>query len=205
MKRKLELSAFVAGVIGVVGRHAELAWYHAFKRNKWIIFPEDENNLQGIKAYRGRKASVENDIDFIVEKDNIAYGVEIKNGLGYPDDLYWKFTVAAELGTIPIFIVRWLNPAQIPLIRELRGECIIYGEALYPKTYESLVEDCRKTLGMPIIALDDIDDDYFNRKISEVHQRTIQSYYDKKKQIREFLSIRKNDPRVRKVLGDKKT
>jgi len=205
MKKKLELSAFVAGVIKTAGEHAERVWYHAFKRNGWNVFPVNEADPLGVNKYKGKEASINNDIDFIVEKDNIEYGVEIKNGLGYPDDLYWKFIVAAELNTIPLIIARWLNPAQIPLVRELGGEYLIYKEALYPETYKSIVEDCRKTLGMPIIALDEIEDHYFNRKVNDIHQRTKLNYQDKKNRIREFLSTMKNNPKVRKTLGDKTT
>lgn len=205
MRKKLDLSAFVAGIIRTVGSHAELAWYHAFKRNGWYVFPTNESELQGVNAYKGKQASINNNIDFIVEKDNVEYGVEIKNGLGYPDDLYWKFIVAGELDTIPLFIVRWLNPAQVPLIRELGGEYIIFKEALYPKTYEPLVKECREMLGMPIVAIDEIDDDYFNRKVNDIHQRTRLSHQDKINRIKEFLSAGKTDPKVRRTLGDKTT
>lgn len=60
-------------------------------------------------------------------------------------------------------------------------------------------------LGMPIVALDEIDDDYFNRKVNDIHQRTRLSYQDKRDRIKEFLSAGKTDPRVRRTLGDKTT
>ncbi len=73
---------------------------------------EDEARFgSGIREWRGRETSLKNDIDFVAEKDGVAYGVEVKNGLNYPDDLYWKVRVAAELDLIPMIVARWLNPA----------------------------------------------------------------------------------------------
>lgn len=42
MREKLDLSIFIAGVGREMGRHAELAWWKAFKNNGWQVYPESE-------------------------------------------------------------------------------------------------------------------------------------------------------------------
>lgn len=121
MKKKLELSIFIVGVSTRMGIHAERAWWNAFRRNHWEVYPSSDEVPLGINNYQGRRSSTDHDIDFVAKKDSISYGVEVKNGLNYPNDLYWKFSVGAELDTIPLIIARWLNPAQIPLIEDLGG------------------------------------------------------------------------------------
>lgn len=138
-----------------------------------------------------------------MEKDNISYGVEVKNGLGYPDDLYWKFIVAAELDTIPLIIARWLNPAQQPLIGELGGAYIVYKTALYSTTYKDIIEKVVNTLGAPIEPRDEIDQNFFIRKVNPIHCETKKSINSKKEKIRHFLLDMRTQYEIRKKLGDR--
>jgi len=204
MHRKLDLSIFIAGVAPEMGRHAELAWWRAFKRNGWNVYPSTETEFQGVKEYKGRQPSTGHDIDFIAEKDGIEYGVEIKNGLNYPDDLYWKFTVAVELGTIPLIIARWLNPAQIPLIEELGGaKPIVYRDALYSKTYEPIILEARNLLGVRILPMDEVDDSYFTSKMQSIHAEVLTQHAAKKAKLGEYASHIRWNLIIRRTLGDK--
>lgn len=201
MKKKLDLSAFVSGVSRDMGRHAELLWWRAFSRSGWSLHPEREDEGFGVRKYGEREASIANDIDFIAEKDGVTYGVEVKNSLGYPTDLFWKFTVAAELNTVPLIIARWLNPAQVPLIKELGGESVIYRDALYSSTYESLIKEVRSCLGAHIIPLDEIEDDYFARKVEPVHNLVRSEITERTSKLQGYLLRRRTETRVRIVLG----
>ena len=205
IRKKLELSAFIIGVANEMGRHAESAWWRAFKRNNWVLYPASEDIPLGIHQYQDRRASTDHDIDFIAEKDGIRYGVEVKNGLNYPDDLYWKFSVAVELGTIPLIIARWLNPGQVPEIRALGGSGpILYKDAMYSTTYNLMITDIRETLGAPIQARDEVADEYFARKIDPVHKATQTQLETKSSQLRDFILKKRLDPRTRRTLGDRR-
>lgn len=78
MREKILLNSFIAGVIREVGYHGERIWWRAFKRNNWNLEPSTEDKPFGIRSFRGKNASVNNDIEFIAWKDDIYYGVEIK-------------------------------------------------------------------------------------------------------------------------------
>jgi len=202
MRKKLDLSTFIAGVSREMGRHAELVWWMAFKRNAWDLYPKNVSEVgSGIREFRGRTTTVNNDIDFIAIKDQIAYGVEIKNGLMYPNDLYWKIRVAAELGLIPMIIARWLNPAQVKCIREVGGEFVVYKDAIYSTTYAPLISQVRELLGFPIEARDEIDDEYFRRKVEAIHRRVLEEEEKYRRKLKEFLSQKMNDPYIRRCLG----
>ncbi len=204
MKTKLDLSIFIAGVSSAMGHHAEQAWWKAFKRNNWYVCPETEEKLtRGIKEWGGVKTTVNNDIDFVVVKDDIEYGVEIKNGLAYPKDLYWKVWVAAEIGLIPLLICRWLNPRQVRILKDFKIPFIIYREALYSTTYADIVAKARDLLGIPILAKDDVDDEYFQKRVCGVHANVKNNYDEILAKLDEFLHSK--DPSIRKGLGDKKT
>ncbi len=204
IRKKLDLSAFITGVANEMGRHAETVWWRAFKRNQWEVYPDNEEPPLGIKEYEGRRASTEHDIDFIAKKDGITYGVEVKNGLNYPDDLYWKFTVAVELGTIPLIVARWLNPGQVPVIRNLGGAGpVLFKEAIYSTTYSPLIKEIKEFLGTPVTARDEIDDDYFQKKLDPLHDSVKKSHTSRLQQMKDFALNGRLNPRNRQTLGDK--
>lgn len=185
-----------------MGRHAELVWWRAFKQHNWNVYPSDEEDLQGVREYGGRKTTQPNDIDFIAEKDGIEYGVEVKNSLGYPEDLYWKFLVATELKTIPLIIARWLNPVQVQAIKELGGAWIIYKTAIFSTTYASLIQDTIRYLGLPVEARDEIDPHYFQTKTNQVHQQITANLSSVRDKLQKFLN-QTDHTEARRKLGVK--
>jgi len=204
MRKKLDLSVFITGVAPAMGTHAELAWWRAFVRNGWKVYPESESELGGVNSYKGRKCSVSNDIDFVARKGEVEYGVEVKNGLSYPDDLYWKFVVSIELGLIPLVIARWLNPGQVPLIEDLGGGKVVYKLGMYSTTYRSMVEQVREVLCSPIEARDEVDDSYFGRKVGAFHDLVLSDVDTRRRKLDEFGERVRGDARIRMTLGDKR-
>ncbi|MEM2923703.1 MAG: hypothetical protein QW560_04755 [Candidatus Nitrosocaldus sp.] len=90
----------------------------------------------------------------------------------YPDDLYFKVRVAIEIDVIPLMIARWLNPRQVNVLKELKIPFIIYKEALVSSTFEPMVNNIKQYLQYPIIAKDEIDDEYFKYKVDNIHECT---------------------------------
>ncbi|MGQ4892982.1 MAG: hypothetical protein ACP6IP_10960 [Candidatus Njordarchaeia archaeon] len=204
MKKKLELSIFISEISRHMGHVAEIAWWQAFKNNSWEVIPQNEENVgKGINEYKGRRATVNNDIDFIAIKDGIEYGIEIKNGLTYPDDLFWKMIVALDLELIPLIIARWLNPAQVNLFKKVGIPFIIFKDAMYSKTYESIIREIRETLGIPIEAREEVDNAFFFKKVIPIHEEVKRQYEKIKQKLKHFHDQLLTDRKIRKILGDK--
>jgi hypothetical protein len=71
-------SAATDGALGLQGEHLVLA---AFARRRFLLAGEE------VKSYGDAVWTVTNhDLDFVFERDGIAYGVEVKNMLGYMDN-----------------------------------------------------------------------------------------------------------------------
>lgn len=202
MKTKLDLSIFIGSVGREMGRYAELAWWRAFERNGWAVYPASENELQGVSEYKGRKATTGHNIEFVAEKDGIEYGVEVKNRLPYPDDLYWKLLVCVDLQVVPLIIARWLNPGQPRIIEALGGaKPFVYKSAIYAKTYEPIVDKVKSILGYPIDAREDVDDAYFQPRIQAIHESFIRNKTNKYSRLKRFHRAVKVNPNWKLTLG----
>lgn len=150
MKKKLELSTFVSELAPSAGLHAQCLWRDAFEDLGFEIVKDEAYE------YEGRRASVEGDIDFIAKKGDFLFGVEIKNGLEYPNDLAKKVQIAIELKTIPVIVVRRVSWDVYKNLKKYGVLTKIYETSIMPASYESLVEDCKELLCMPLISLDSI-------------------------------------------------
>ena len=61
------------------------------------------------REYQGRVwETSEHNLDFIFERDGIAYGIEVKNTLGYMDreEFLLKIKLCEWLGIKPVFVCR---------------------------------------------------------------------------------------------------
>jgi len=151
MRKKAVLSAFITNMSRIAGFHAQELWKDAF-----ISLGYELKSHQDVREFEGRVATVNNTIDFIVERDGIRFGVEVKNDLEYPKDLDKKFQVAVELDTIPVFVVRNVTPTSSKHIRKYGGLVKIYETSIYPAAYADTINQCVETVGYPVIALDEI-------------------------------------------------
>ena len=188
-KEKLELAAVIHWISSSMGRYAEEVWFEAFKERGWEVYPSTVESIGRVREFKGREALKDTrvGIDFIVEKDGVAYGVEVKNRLPYPDDLFEKILVAVDLDLVPLIIARWLNPSQVRAIRELGGFYVIYKTAIYSPTYKEIVDKAVKILGYPIECRERIDDSYFEKKIvKEVHDKALKNLETVKDRLKAF-------------------
>jgi len=151
MRQKALLSAFISGTAGQAGFWAQELWKKAFESLGYTAVSE-----QDIREFKGRVASVNNTIDFIVEKKSVLFGVEVKNDLTHPTDLDKKFQVAVELDVIPLLVVRHVTPTAYKNIRKYGGLVKVYETAIFPTAYRETTDKCREVLGYPIIALEEI-------------------------------------------------
>ena len=106
-----------------------------------------------VNAYGGVKwEKTGHDLDFLFEKDRVAYGCEIKNTLGYIDkeELEIKLEMCEHLKVKPLFIMRWSPQTYNKMIIDKGGFALIFGSQIYELSQEKLVGRLKKELGLPV-------------------------------------------------------
>jgi len=160
MKEKIDLSRFIMGLSSYAGFYAQNLWLEAFRAKSFDFLEEN------VSEFEGNSAGVEGDIDFIVRKDGILFGVEVKNGFSYAYDIKNKFRIAVELKTVPFFVVRGLPFRIREWITDNGGLVLPYGSSIYPPECKTKIDKCVDRLGYPLIILVRINEDFGNRLVN---------------------------------------
>ncbi len=106
-----------------------------------------------VKNYEGKIWEESgHDLDIIMEKDNIGYGVEIKNRLGYidKDEFEIKIRICQYLGIRPVFVTRMLPKIWIEDLRKAGGFALILKYQLYPRFLSEQAKILREQLNLPV-------------------------------------------------------
>ena len=92
------------------------------------------------------------DLDFIFEKEGEAYGVEVKNTLGYMDyrELDAKIALSLDIGVRPVFAARMLPKSWVHEVQAAGGFSLILKCQLYPPTHRDLARRVRDELDLPV-------------------------------------------------------
>ncbi len=132
------------GTLGMQGEHLVLA---AFARRQFVLRGEETNEFSGKKWTQTNQ-----DLDFIFERDGIAYGIEVKNTLGYldSDEFVAKIQMAQFLGIRPVFAVRALPKSWIDALWRCGGYAMVMRYQFYPWTHAHLATEIRTKLRLPI-------------------------------------------------------
>lgn len=128
------------------GHHAEMLFLVALASRGFQPYGED------IREYRGRAwDETEHELDFILEKDGIAWGCEVKNTWDYiaQDELEIKLRMCGHLGVRPMFIMRASPKTYNYEIYQAGGFALIFEDHLYPFGMVGFAEKIRKELRMP--------------------------------------------------------
>lgn len=151
IKIKRDCSTFILGLSSYAGFYAQKLWVKAFRELDFNILGED------MYEFDENTSSVKGDIDIIVERDGVVFGVEVKNGLSYPTDIRRKFRIAAELKTIPFFVARTLSWGDRKWLPANGGLMKLYDVSIFSPDCPKKVQQCIKMLGVPIFVTDRID------------------------------------------------
>lgn len=119
-----------------------------------------------VREHRGRRwEKTGHDLDFIFEKDNIGYGCEIKNTLGYIDkeELETKLEMCSYLRIKPFFIMRWSPKTYNKMIIDNGGHVLLFETQIYELSQEKLVRKIKDILGLPVICSKAIPDGIIDR------------------------------------------
>ena len=81
------------------------------------------------------------DLDFIVEKDGIFYGIEVKNTLPYMEreEFNIKLKICRYLGIAPLWILRNAPANQFDQIKKAGGFILRFKSQIYPLGFEDKV------------------------------------------------------------------
>jgi hypothetical protein len=104
------------------------------------------------REFRGRRwTESEHNLDFIVERDGRAYGIEVKNTLPYINDREFrvKLKLCAYLGVRPLFVVRAMPAIWTQEVVRHGGFVLQLRYHLYPLSHKPLADQVRTILGLP--------------------------------------------------------
>ena len=87
-------------------------------------------------------------LDRIITRDGLVYGVEIKNTQNYisRDELRLKISICQHLGLIPLFIMRFAPKSYIYEIIQSGGFGLLFEEQIYPWGHTALLNQAREHL-----------------------------------------------------------
>lgn len=153
-----------------VGRHGELMFDAALGR---YGFRADATNT---KTWNGKTwIATDHNLDRIVTRDGVHYGVEIKNTQNYisREELRTKLTLCEYLGLKPLFIMRFAPKSYMYEIYQSGGFGLLFAEQLYPWGHAALLKEVRDKFGLKISSPKDVKDGDMQRllKWHDAHLR----------------------------------
>jgi hypothetical protein len=133
-------------VASACGDQAEHLFLVALARRRFVCVGENTNE------HGERKWTESNhNLDFVIERDGVTYGCEVKNTLDYidHDELRVKLEICECLGIVPLFIMRWAPKTYVREVVEAGGYGMLFKAQVYPFGYVELVRDIKAVLGLP--------------------------------------------------------
>jgi hypothetical protein len=130
-----------------IGLHGEMMVLEGFARSQFLM---KGRNTRAFGEMEWKKT--EHDLDFIFERDSVAYGVEVKNKLAYMDydELTTKIEMCEALNIRPVFVVRMMPRTWINELVIRGGFGLILKYQLYPWTHKDLAKRVSRELGLPV-------------------------------------------------------
>jgi hypothetical protein len=126
-----------------IGRHGELMFDAALGR---FGFRAEAKNA---KSWKGRTWEESgHNLDRIITRDGIAYGVEVKNTQNYisREELRIKIRLCQYLGLTPLFIMRFAPKSYMYEIIKAGGFGLLFEEQIYPWGHAALLNEVKKYL-----------------------------------------------------------
>ena len=128
-----------------IGEQADMLFLNALAARQFVCHGQDVNE------FRGRKwEDTEHNLDFIIERDGLVYGAEVKNTWGYieKEELDVKLDMCDHLGVRPLMIVRYAPKTYIDEIIKRGGFALLFVARVHPFGHEALVNDINEHLEM---------------------------------------------------------
>ena len=151
MIRKTKCLDMISAMSSGMGYYAQDLWLHALDNIGFSIKYTNTNE------YNGKKARTSGNIDMIAEIGDMTFGIDIKNGMAYPNDIRDKFMIACELDLYPLIIARIISYKDRMWLYENGGLFKLYMHSIYDIRFKNTYEQCSERLGYPFIFTDKID------------------------------------------------
>ncbi|HZQ75408.1 MAG TPA: hypothetical protein VFB08_21040 [Burkholderiales bacterium] len=138
-----------------IGRQGELMFDAALGR---YGFRAEASNT---KSWGGKTwMKTNHNLDRIVIRDGVAYGVEIKNTQNYisREELRTKIELCRHLGVKPLFIMRFAPKSYMFEIFKSGGFGLLFEEQMYPLGHTELLKQVRETFGLKVSSPKDVKD-----------------------------------------------
>jgi hypothetical protein len=132
---------------GALGLHGESMVLEGFARSRFVMHGRE------VREHAGRMWEESmHDVDFVFERDGVAYGIEVKNTLGYPpqDEIRLKTQMSRHLGLRPVIVARMLPRPWIEVLRRSGGFGLILKYQLCPWTHRELARRVATETGLPV-------------------------------------------------------
>jgi hypothetical protein len=112
-----------------------------------------------------RWESTNHDLDRLVDRDRILYGVEIKNQLGYIDQTEFeiKLDMCRFFRVRPMFVARMMPKSYIHRVNRAGGFALLTGFQHYPLLSDDLAARVREGLGLPVRIVRELPDTTLSR------------------------------------------
>lgn len=154
------------------GRHAEILFSRALLTKSFHL------TVEKARTYHDREwTETGHDLDFIFERDGVAYGCEIKNRFEYigREEMRIKMRMYQHLGLTPLFIMRAAPKSYLHEIWQVGGLFKIFQTHIFPYGLESLVQQIREEfVGLPVDCPRDLPNTILDR-ILELHTRRLRN------------------------------
>jgi hypothetical protein len=167
MRRVLE-RLFDPEFTHAIGRHGELMFDAALGR---FGFRAEAKN---VTSWQGRSwIETAHNLDRIITRDGIAYGVEIKNTQNYISrgELLVKIRMCQHLQLTPLFIMRFAPKSYVYDVYKSGGFTLLFENQFYPWGHGNLLEDARVRLGLKVQGAPD-----HPLILNDLHQRSCELY-----------------------------
>lgn len=132
-----------------IGLHGEIMVLTGFASEQFV------QRGRETRSHAGKEwTASEHDLDFIFERDGVAYGVEVKNTLGYmeKEEFDIKIKLCRSLGLRPVFVVRMMPATWIKELNQSGGFALLLKYQLYHWTHKDLAKRVADELGLPVDA-----------------------------------------------------
>lgn len=153
-----------------VGRHCEMLLDSAFARAGFKPVATDVNEWNGVKW-----TDSNHNMDRIITKDEIAYGVEIKNTQNYipRKELLLKIDLCRHIDVRPLFVMRFAPKSYIEEVRKAGGFTLLYEDQIYPFGFINLMREIRTKLGLKVQCPRDFKEGDMQRFVNWHDKKTI--------------------------------
>jgi hypothetical protein len=130
-----------------LGRHGEMLVESGFARTGFRILQQKVKEVDG-QAW----TETNHDLDFLIVRDGIRYGVEVKNQLGYIDqtEFQTKLAMCEHFGVRPMFVTRALPKNYIYEVAKAGGFSLLTDNQNYPLLAGDLARRVRAALNLPV-------------------------------------------------------